>query len=354
MAPYFIVLFFVVVIAYFGNKYGSRGVEYICVGLILSVLTLFGGLRNYTVGTDTGTYLKHLGRMGSFDDVWKSTEIGYNFLMFLSKSLSDNFASLLLLIAAIVVLCYVLTIVRMTQRYETAIFLFITLGTYTFFFNGARQGIAAGICFLAIPWLLERKPKVYFTLIVLAFTFHHTALIAAPIYFLARPYIGRTQILTVIGGTVIMTLFLATFVRFATVYLGDQYSTYAVVTSGGGHLTVAFLVTQGCLLYMARSIAISPNGYYSRLLNIYLLGLIPVVAGVVSNVNPSGIIRLHLYFSTTAILLWPMVFLGLSKFKIRSLISYVFFIVCLLYFFMNTSTFSNLTPYQLNSTLFDW
>lgn len=351
MTPYLILLFSVVAIAYSGRRYGSKEVQLLSLGIIVLLLVLFAGLRNYSVGTDTGTYLRHFMRVNLFDDIWRTTEIGSNALMLLAKSISSNYASLLTLISLVVVSCYVSTIVRLTKRYETALFLFIALGYYTFFFNGARQGIAAALCFLAIPWLLERKPKQYFLLIGLAFTFHHTALIAAPLYFLALPRVGWRQIASVLGGSVLMTLFLATFVSLATAFISDKYATYADAAEGGGYVMVAFLTAQGAILYFFRGKAKDPYGYYPRLLNIYLIGLIPLIAAIVSNVNPSGIIRLHMYFSGTAILLWPMIFIGISKVKERSFIAFIFLLFTLLFFYMTTSTFSKLVPYSINSRL---
>lgn len=348
MIPYLILLFTVTTIAYAGRRNGSKGVQYLSVGIIVLLLTLFAGLRYRFVGTDTGNYVRMFLRTNSFSDIWQSTEIGYNVLMLLAKSLSDNYASILILIALTVVGCYISTIVRLTKRYETAIFIFITLGAYTFFFNGARQGIAAAICFLAIPWLLERKPKQYFLFVGLAFTFHHTALIAALLYFLAVPRIGWRQIAIIAGGSVVMTLFLATFVQLATVLVDDKYAAYAAEHEGGGYIMVTFLVAQGALLYFLRNKAKDSFGYYPQLLNIYLIGLIPLIAAVFSNVNPSGIIRLHMYFSTTAILLWPMVFLGISKSKQKIFISLCFLLFTLLFFYVTTSTFSNLVPYRIN------
>lgn len=348
MIPYLILLFTVSTIAYAGRRHGSKSVQYLSLGIIMLLLTLFAGLRYRLVGTDTGTYIRHFISVNSFSDIWRTTEIGYNILMVLAKSLSDNYASILTLTALIIVSCYVSTIVRLTKRYETALFLFIALGYYTFFFNGARQGIAAAICFLAIPWLLERKPKQYFLLIGLAFTFHHTALIAAPLYFLALPRVGWRQIASVLGGSVLMTLFLATFVSLATAFISDKYATYADAAEGGGYVMVAFLTAQGAILYFFRGKAKDPYGYYPRLLNIYLIGLIPLIAAIVSNVNPSGIIRLHMYFSGTAILLWPMIFIGISKVKERSFIAFIFLLFTLLFFYMTTSTFSKLVPYSIN------
>lgn len=348
MIPYFLILFVVVFIAYIGRRYGSNSVRIISLTLVFLLLVVFAGLRDRSVGTDTGNYIWMLLSTNTFIDVFRTTEFGFNTLLLISKSISNDYSILLTLIAFVVVGLYISTIAKLTERYETAVFLFITLGAYTFFFNGARQGIAAAICFFAIPYLLERKPKQYFLLVALAFTFHHTALIASLLYFLAVPRVSWRQIVAVVVGSVIMTLFLTVFVQLAEVLVDDKYSMYADVEEGGGHVLVSFLLVQGVLFYLLRNKAKNPNGYYYRLLNIYMIGLIPLISAVLSNVNPSGIIRLHMYFSGTAIILWPMIFMGISKAKERNLAALSFLVFMLIFFYMTTSSFSNLFPYNIN------
>lgn len=348
MIPYFLILFVVVFIAYIGRRYGSNSVRIISLTLVFLLLVVFAGLRDRSVGTDTGNYIWMLLSTNTFIDVFRTTEFGFNTLLLISKSISNDYSILLTLIAFVVVGLYISTIAKLTERYETAVFLFITLGAYTFFFNGARQGIAAAICFFAIPYLLERKPKQYFLLVALAFTFHHTALIASLLYFLAVPRVSWRQIVAVVVGSVIMTLFLTVFVQLAAVLVDDKYSSYAEVTEGGGRVLVAFFVAQGTLLYLLRNKAKDKNGYYSKLLNIYLIGLMPLVAAVFSNVNPSGIIRLHMYFSSTAIVLWPMIFIGLNKARERNILSLFFLLFMLFFFYLTTSSFSKLVPYEIS------
>ena len=352
MTPYVILLFTVVFIAYTGRLYGGRLGRFFSLVIIILLLSLFAGIRNETVGSDTDTYVALFMRYGSFDNIWRTQEYAYNALVVIASSISNNYSALLILTALIVVNCYVLTILRLTKRYETALFLFITLGSYTFFFNGARQGIAASICFFAIPWLLDRKPKQYFTLIGLAFLFHNSALVAVPLYFLAVPRVGLRQIFSVIIGTVVFSLFLRVFVGFAADLLDDKYAAYADATDGGGGVTAAFLIIQGVLLYLFRPNTLECNRKYQRLLNIYIIGLIPVVAAMVSNVNPSGLLRLHLYFSSTAILLWPMIFMSWKDTPKRTLVSLSFIIFLLIYFLLTVGTFSSLTPYIINQSIF--
>lgn len=351
MVPYFILLFTVTIFVYGGRRAG-RQVQAVSLLVVSLLLVLFAGLRDRLVGTDTGNYIYIYSKVNTFDDMFRTSEIGFNALMLFSKLFSNEYASLLIVIAIIVVICYVTTIVKLTRRYETGIFLWVVLGGYTFFFNGARQGIAAAICFYALPWLLKRKPRQYFMCIFLAFLFHHTALLAVVFYFIASPKVNRRQLVNVFFGVVIMVLFLSVFVDIAAALIDDKYAVYGEKSDGGGRLTVAFLLFQGALLYIAKSTVVDSHIYYSRLLNIYLIGLIPAIASTLASVNPSGVLRLSIYFSSTAILLWPMVFNSMDLKRYRHISAYIFCLFSLVYFYMTTEKFSNLSPYQINLGIF--
>ena len=356
MTPYLLLLLFVVIVAYIGRRSGSKGVRRISISAVFVALVAFAGLRDYRVGTDTGNYV----RMWTFSDSFASvteqsaTEVGYNFLAWLARSISDSYSVLLLLIAAIVVGCYVPTIVKLTRRYETALFLFITLGVYTFVFNGARQGIAAAICFAAIPFLLERRMIPYLLTVGIATLFHRTAWIALVLYPLASRRVDWRRPALLAAATVVLVVFLQVFVGLAVALLDDKFAAYAVEGEGGGQVLVAFLLGQGVMLYMFKDKVHDPAGHYGRLLNIYLIGLVPALASTVSGVDPSGLLRLHLYFSSVAILLWPMVFLQFRSTELRGLVAFAFICLTLLFFLLTISTFSGLVPYLLNSEIAGW
>ena len=352
MIPYLLLLAFVVGVAYAGRRSGSKGVRRISLGAVMLALIAFAGLRDSRVGTDTGTYVRMFRFSDSFSSVTENrTEIGYNFLAWMARSFSNSYSALLLMIATIVVACYVPTIVKLTRRYETGLYLYITLGVYTFFFNGARQGIAAAICFAALPFLLQRRLIPYVLMVGVAALFHKTAWIALVLYPLAAPRVTWRRLLLVASGTVVLVAFLRVFVGLAAMLLDDKFAAYAVEGEGGGQVWVAFLLGQGAMLYLFKDKVHDPEGYYGRLLNIYLIGLVPALASTLSGVNPSGVLRLHLYFSSMAILLWPMVFLQVRSVKFRGLLAFGFIGVTLLFFVLTTTTFSNLTPYNVNRTL---
>jgi hypothetical protein len=346
MIPYLALLFVVTGLAFVGKRSGDAArAPYI--GMILLVLILFAGLRDVSVGTDTGTYRRQFETVYSVDDIWRTTEIGYNALMVLCAEISADYAVLLTAIALVAVSCYVAGIIRMTEHYDTALFLFVTMGAYTFFFNGARQGIAVSLCFLALPWLLDRRPMPYVLMVGAAALFHHTALVALPLYAFAKPRVSWRQLAFIGIGVVVVVVFLTVFVQLAADLLDDKYAAYAEEAEGGGALMTTFLVAQGIFLFFARKQMDNLDERYARLLNVYLIGLVPAIAAALSSINPSGLLRLHFYFSHAALILWPML-LGKLKKDPRNLLFIALVAVSVTFFVLTTTTFSNLAPYQLN------
>ena len=354
MTPYFLVLISVVAIAYAGRRSHNKLRQRLSLACVALILIAFAGSRDQRVGTDTGTYVRGFLAADTVSFITRTTEVGYNAMAWTARAISDSYAVLLTLIATVVVTCYLLTCVRMVERYEGAIFVFVTLGVYTFFFNAARQGIAAAICFSALPFLIERRAVRYFLAVGVAVLFHHTAVIAVPLYYLATPRLDSRRLLLIAGVTGGVIAFLEVFVRLAADLVDERYGTYAQQGEGGGVVFGAFLVSQGVCLFLVRSKTGMHRERYVALLSIYMMGLVPVLASVLSMVNPSGILRLHMYFTPTAILMWPIVFQELWKTRDRYLVGYAFMLFMLVFFSLATAAFSNLVPYEFNPSVLEW
>ena len=74
------------------------------------------------------------------------------------------------------------SISRYCRNYPFAVIVF--LGLWFFFtFTYLRQVMAATIGWLAIRYVIERKPIPYFLVVFIAFTFHNSAIVLAPFYF---------------------------------------------------------------------------------------------------------------------------------------------------------------------------
>jgi hypothetical protein len=351
MIPYLAILFLATISAYWAGKYSSESVNKITVFLISILLVVYAGLRDRSVGLDTGGYVNNFKLFKSDPDITMTTEVGYNMLVSLVATFSSNYAVLLSAIAAIVVTLYLVGIYKVVHNYYIGFFSFIAFGYYTFFFNGARQGIACAICFFSLVFLLKRKALPYYFLVALAALFHHSAIIAAPLYFLAQPKIGTKQWLWFLFLIVASVFSLKFFVSLAASLVDDRYASYSQEGAGGGEVLTLFLVCQGLILYWLRRVAVDSDKY-SRLINIYILGLAPAIATIALSVNPSGILRLTQYFSHVSIIMWPLIFSGLRLKSNKIPVGLMFFLVGVLYFSLATSRFSDLVPYSLNSEIF--
>lgn len=353
MTAYLTVLLIVVLIVYGARRSGRGGPAALGVGAASALMILFAGLRDSSVGTDTGIYVYQFAQVDSLQSAFAGDmEAGFLLLNWAAKLISDSYASLLLLIAAIIVPLYVSTIVRLVKRYETGIYLFITLGLYSFFFNGARQAIAAAICFWAIRFIIDRRFIPYAAAVGLALLFHQTALVTLPLYFLAVPRLRISRLAALLAASLLLAAFLGVFVDFAAELLDDRFATYAAAGEGGGRVLGMFLLIQGAFLVWLRRFIGEDRDIYTRLLNIYLVGLVPVAVSILSSVNPSGLLRLHIYFTASAILLWPMVFRHVYGIHQRGVLGFAFALFTMTFFVMTTNTFSSLVPYQLNAEIF--
>lgn len=353
MTPYLLVLFVATTATYFGRVSGSVGIQRASLVAVAIFLICFAGFRDYHVGTDTGNYVYNFYRSHSLKEAQLGNmEFGYVAFVWLTRLLSDNYAVLLLSIAAIVVAFYLSTIVRFVDRYEFGVYLFIVFGSYTWLFNGARQAIAGAICFWALRFVINRRLVPYVACIAAAMLFHKTAIVALPIYFLATPDLKLKRLISLAAAIVLFAVFIRIFVGIASQFLDDRFAGYSAQKSRGGEVVTAYLTGEaGLFLWLRRRITVNLD-LYDKFLNIYLVALVPAYVTVISSVDPSGLMRLATYFSGAEILLWPMIFREIRRTRQRALVGLSFLAVTIAYFILTTDGFANLTPYRMNGGLF--
>ncbi len=348
MIPYLLLLLTVSVVAFAGHIQRDQALRRLSAFVIAVMLVLFQGLRSPLVGTDSGNYVSTFLKVGSIADIWQTPEIGYNALMVAVMAVSNQYAALFLAISLIVVANYVRTILRLVERFDEAIYALVALGVYTFSFNGARQGIAASICFLALPHLLERRPLRFAAFIGVAMLFHTSAVVALMFYVVGTARTSWVQIALAIVGTVAASFLISDIGSFAGSVLNDRYAQYTEASEGGGTFTFMFLLVQGAALGTLKYFVNDSDGKINRLLNIYLFGLIPPALCVLSSANPSGLFRLQLYFTQVAVLLWPMILSRIPSLHNRMALKIPLLLGLLMAFTLATSQPGNLTPYELN------
>lgn len=340
MFPYFLVLSLVVSWVILIKKAFNRKAFW----FPLITLALFSGIRSSSVGTDSGNYVwQFIAKLDvNYFNFRENIEPGFQLLTYFLLHFTHNYFWLFFISGLIVVYCYLYIIKKYSTQYWLSIFLFITLGCYTYFFNGLRQGLSMAIFTLATPYLLDKRPIPYFIICTLASLFHTSALAMLPFYFLVQLRINLPY-------KIIATFFISLFSsRLIINYLAQSNDRYAGYTEAseysGGLLTLIFYIIIAIFLYFIGYYYKIKNQIYTKLLTFYICGVTLVIPIVMLGTAASGPQRILSYFTWSIILLFPIALKKINNFFITSFIVFLMF----LYYFLTTNKFSNLTPYVIN------
>jgi hypothetical protein len=340
MLPYFTVLFLVIIWVAL-EKYALNRRSF---WVPLFLLSILGGVRSNLVGTDSIVYADPFisNIRFTFADFNPDIEFGYQILSFLILSFTKNYAFLFLITAFFIVFSYLCILRKVSKDYLFSVFLYITLGVYTFFFNGLRQGLAMAIFAMATPALINRKPIKYILIVLLASLFHVSALIMIPFYFIINLKV-KLEIKAI-------SVFLFSFwvSKFAIQFLSssnDRYEHYTQVSeNAGGYWTLLFYFILGIFFYIFGLKIRNINSEYYILEQFFICGLALVFPLALLGTDPSGPQRLLYYFAWFVVLLLPFVLNKINSIFVKLLAILLF----LLYFFLTTSRFADLNPYVIN------
>ena len=191
MEIYIFIFIIAVAIYSFSNEYNER--SKLVLGIYLCGLALFvgcadmlGGYDRYIYGEifDQMTMISHDHRdvMMSAGYRLYSTEWGFLWFNQLLGYVTLNRYVFIFVTTCVIYTLLFVSIKRYCRNYPFAVIVF--LGLWFFFtFTYLRQVMAATIGWLAIQYAIERKPVPYFLIVFIAFTFHNSAIVIAPFYF---------------------------------------------------------------------------------------------------------------------------------------------------------------------------
>lgn len=188
-------LFFI----YIGLKINNKIIGKVLVFIGLLIPCAVAGLRNYTVGTDTGGHILNLykiaGNTFNFNDFQKKAELIYNckdyiylFLTYIFGHYNISFQLMLFLFESLIIFPIYFTLKKIKLD-NSNIILGMTLFYLTIYnlsMNMIRQSIAIAFILLSFAIFTRRKNKksilLSIVLFVIAVEFHDTAIYTLPVY----------------------------------------------------------------------------------------------------------------------------------------------------------------------------
>lgn len=151
--------------------------------LLIAALTAFVGLR-YNVGSDYSAYVWDYERFlaSSYSQIITSKDPSLKLLAKLGSLIYDSPTTMFMLAAIVFTLIYINSLYENSIHFSLAILLFFVCGTYLDSCGGVRQALAAAIIFSGFKYVKERQLLKYFLIILLACSFHSSAIVMLPLY----------------------------------------------------------------------------------------------------------------------------------------------------------------------------
>ncbi len=277
-------------------------------------LVLVSGLR-YNVGTDYfNTYYTGFYRVLAEND-FDQFEAGYTLLVKLIQVFTDNAFVLFFVTALITVGFTFAAFRRMSSNVAFSILLFMISRYYFIGMNGVRQMMACAVFAYALTFAIKRNLVPYLIFSLVAVSFHYSAVLLLPTYWLMRIDWSPKKaimLLAITGalGTVAFPL-LVRFVPAAT-KLGNILNTYQVAGALFIFGTIAlnlFILFVYYRIYRQHS----QEAWYRCFL---YLQIVAVVATLLLPSVPS-IERIYWSFSFPSIICLPMVLKQISPHLMR-------------------------------------
>lgn len=352
MKIYWFILAWVIV---FGIMSQMRA-QYVCVGegiyesrtnlfmaiMAFSIIIFFAGMRSYVA--DTSAYINIFNQYPLFsaahDVIFDSSarEPGFRVFSILIKTyISQDYQVWLFIIATISGICIMYPLYKYSCNYGISLFLFMASCQFTWMFNGMRQFLVASILFACTPFILEKKPIPYIIIVLILSTFHKSALIMIPAYFIvdSEPWSKRSMLF--IACTILAMMFTSQFTGLLdTVVENSDYATSIGEFKGNDDgtspirilvesipIVIAFIYRDRIKEKLTPIVKISIN-----------MSLISSGVYIISKIAKSGVLlgRLPIYFSLYNLLLLPWLINNTFEKNERRLINF-FMIICYLGFF---------------------
>ena len=207
MFLYIIIFLIPVIYSVSQGEKGAKSTKFLAV--YLAFLALFVGLSDMLGGYDRYIYGEVFDRMADVTreggNPWKGdvfsvfgTEFGYGSLNAIISFFTSNRYIFILIVTLIIYLLLYKSFKEYIEDYPMALILF--MGLWFFFtFTYLRQVLAATIIWFSIRYIIDRDLKRFLLVWFIAYSFHNSAILFLPVYFIVTKRIPMPLVLMGMG-----------------------------------------------------------------------------------------------------------------------------------------------------------
>lgn len=346
MGTYICILILLGIFSFF-----RRSKVVICISFLL--LLIVGGLRDFSVGTDTINYL-NLYELGDNTSFMKGFEWGYTLIQQFVYFYVGDYTFLVFIQMLLILLFFYIFILCESDNPLFSVFCFVGLYYWLYSLNTTRQYLAIPLVLIGISYLNRDRVKPFIGFVLLAMLFHTSAFFALILLFLRRNIFslflgkGTLALSFVVGLTPLIPVLLSVFVRLFDMLGLDGFSMYLSDTSDyrieGFSLSRFLLTIYGCLILLLLDNRI----LYVR---IFIFGIILLNLFAFQ----PDVARLAQFFLCIQIVLIPNIPIYTKNKKNifpLQLISVVYMVIT--FFYLLNANVGEVVPYKFNQDIHIW
>lgn len=296
-----IVLYVYVILAMILNKRNLNKVMAIVCGI--AIITMIG-LRHPSMGIDLG-YGRYYGYLSSYEILsemkWKyvitkpflNYEVGYRLFNRFLGMFNLDIQSFLFICAGISIAPILYIIYKYSESSIVSYMIYIGLPVFQLLYSGLRQDIAIGLCVLSLVFVIKKKLVPFLIIVIIAFTFHSSAIIFLISYPLYHFKVSKSQrILSCVCLIPVYIFKTPLFLILSKIFKDD------ISLDNNGAITLFILFV---LVYVFCTIYNDESKMQNGLLNLFYVACLCQAFGGLYSVA----IRVGYYFMISLILLLP-------------------------------------------------
>lgn len=285
---------------------------------------IFAGLRDMIGGFDIYIYSEVYEATWEEIVLYSPFEQGFKFYFLLLKQFSDYREFMIFMTSFFMFILHSIVIKKNANNPFFSLLIYFCK-FYLMSFVYLRQGLAMGVIWMSIPFILNRKFIPFLLLTILAFYFHKSSIIFFPLYFIANHNFSKKEYIIIPILTLIIAISPLSNMIFS--YIGDEVdSKFGHYANKQSSFNIFYLIeasTLALLLYKFKS-----DLFKSKQGRLLANGLFIYILVTLMSITNATFIRFVWYYLIFVILILPLFY----EFIKTSNDKFIFKSITLIYF----------------------
>lgn len=296
MLIYYMYILFLLLIYLFRSKLKkyNKIINFISIGFLFVIFAF----RATSVGADTKTYEI------LYNNQYEWNEKGYVYLVRLFNYFGFSFRFFLIIISFFSIFSLNHFLQKYSKDYIFSLILFVTIGLFSMYMTGIRQVIAISILLWSIDFIFRKKIFVFVLIVLLASSFHTSALVFLPIYFLNYINFTKNKILIFFFVFCIIIMLFKNYIwSFVSTIIPNQYDDL-VFNSQDYYTNILVIIIEVSILFFVifyyKNSKLNSN-IYNTMIVFQIISILFQIFGY----SALQISRLSYYFACAKIIIIP-------------------------------------------------